>query len=72
MRLPLSVCIITLNEQDNMERCLRPLDFVSEIIVVDSGSKDKTVEIAKKHKAKVRKRKFDDYVSQKKLRSFSR
>ncbi|MDI7235702.1 glycosyltransferase family 2 protein [Leptospira santarosai] len=65
MRLPLSVCIITLNEQDNMERCLRPLDFVSEIIVVDSGSKDKTVEIAKKHKAKVRKRKFDDYVSQK-------
>lgn len=65
MRLPLSVCIITLNEQDNIERCLRPLDFVSEIIVVDSGSKDKTVEIAEKHKAKVYKRKFDDYVSQK-------
>ncbi|MDL5246946.1 glycosyltransferase family 2 protein [Leptospira weilii] len=65
MRLPLSVCIITLNEQDNIERCLRPLNFVSEIIVVDSGSKDKTVEIAKKHKARVYKRKFDDYVSQK-------
>ncbi|EMY79194.1 glycosyltransferase, group 2 family protein [Leptospira weilii serovar Ranarum str. ICFT] len=65
MRLPLSVCIITLNEQDNLERCLKPLDFVAEIIVVDSGSKDQTVEIAKKYKAKVHKRKFDDYVSQK-------
>ncbi|MCG6194546.1 glycosyltransferase family 2 protein [Leptospira sp. FAT2] len=64
-QLPLSVCIITLNEEDNLERCLKPLDFVSEIIVVDSGSKDKTVEIAKKYKAKVHKKKFDDYVSQK-------
>ncbi|MDV6235873.1 glycosyltransferase family 2 protein [Leptospira ellisii] len=65
MPLPLSVCIITLNEEDNLERCLKPLDFASEIVIVDSGSKDKTVEIAKRYKAKVHERKFDDYVSQK-------
>lgn len=65
MTLPISACIITLNEEDNIERCLSSLDFVSEIIVLDSGSKDKTEAIAKKKGAKVVKRKFDDYVSQK-------
>ncbi len=65
MTLPISACIITLNEEDNIERCLSSLDFVSEIIVLDSGSKDKTESIAKKKGAKVVKRKFDDYVSQK-------
>ncbi|TGN03089.1 glycosyltransferase family 2 protein [Leptospira dzoumogneensis] len=63
--LPISACIITLNEEDNIERCLSSLDFVNEIIVLDSGSKDKTESIAKKKGAKVVLRKFDDYVSQK-------
>ncbi|TGL63611.1 glycosyltransferase family 2 protein [Leptospira sarikeiensis] len=63
--LPISACIITLNEEDNIERCLSSLDFVNEIIVLDSGSKDKTESIAKKKGAKVVQRKFDDYVSQK-------
>ncbi|MFB5649267.1 glycosyltransferase family 2 protein [Leptospira wolffii] len=65
MTLPISACIITLNEEDNIERCLSSLDFVSEIIVLDSGSKDKTEALAKKKGAKVVRRKFDDYVSQK-------
>ncbi|MGJ4786844.1 glycosyltransferase family 2 protein [Leptospira koniambonensis] len=65
MMLPISACIITLNEEDNIERCLSSLDFVNEIIVLDSGSKDKTESIAKKKGAKVVLRKFDDYVSQK-------
>ncbi len=63
--LPISACIITLNEEDNIERCLSSLDFVNEIIVLDSGSEDKTESIAKKKGAKVVLRKFDDYVSQK-------
>lgn len=63
--LPISACIITLNEEDNIERCLSSLDFVNEIIVLDSGSKDRTESIAKQKGAKVVLRKFDDYVSQK-------
>ncbi|HSA09934.1 MAG TPA: glycosyltransferase family 2 protein [Candidatus Paceibacterota bacterium] len=47
-RLPLSVALITLNEEANLPRCLesiRPL--AAEIVVVDSGSTDRTEEIAR-------------------------
>jgi len=46
----ISVAIITRNEEDNLERCLRSVDWVDEIIIVDSGSIDKTKEIAEKYK----------------------
>jgi glycosyltransferase involved in cell wall biosynthesis len=54
----LSVCIITLNEEANIGRTLKsvqPLvaDGQGEIIVVDSGSTDKTLAIAKSYGAKV-------------------
>jgi len=41
----ISVTIITLNEEQNIGNCLDSLDFADEIIVVDSGSIDKTEEI---------------------------
>lgn len=48
MRLPLSVIIITLNEAENLKDCLDSLaGIASEVIVVDSGSNDGTVEIAR-------------------------
>lgn len=53
MLLPVSLVVITLNEEKNIERCLRSVPFVSEVVVVDSGSTDKTVEIARKLGAKV-------------------
>lgn len=53
MLLPVSLVVITLNEEKNLERCLQSVPFVSEIVVVDSGSTDKTVEIARKLGAKV-------------------
>src|ERR1700759_4675432 len=49
----LSVAIITLNEEDNLARTLASVQFADEIVVVDSGSTDRTVEIAKSFGAKV-------------------
>jgi len=41
----ISACIITKNEELNIESCLKSLDWVSEIIIVDSGSSDRTIEL---------------------------
>ena len=45
----LSVIIITKNEESNIRDCLTSVKWADEIIVLDSGSTDKTVEIAKKY-----------------------
>ncbi len=44
---PVSVAIITLNEADRLPACLAGLGFAGEVVVVDSGSTDGTVEIAR-------------------------
>ncbi len=49
----LSVVIIALNEESNIERCLKSVQWAHEIIVYDSGSTDKTVAIAQGMGAKV-------------------
>ncbi|MFH0861368.1 MAG: glycosyltransferase family 2 protein [Candidatus Altiarchaeota archaeon] len=50
----ISIVIPTLNEEANLPQVLDDLpEYVSEIIVVDGHSKDKTVEIAEKHGARV-------------------
>ncbi|HQP66298.1 MAG TPA: glycosyltransferase family 2 protein [Quisquiliibacterium sp.] len=54
MPLPrLSVTIITKNEAHRIERCLRSVAFADEIVVVDSGSTDATVDIARRLGARV-------------------
>jgi glycosyltransferase involved in cell wall biosynthesis len=46
----ISATIITLNEERNIGDCLASLDFADEIIVVDSGSSDKTAEICRAYR----------------------
>ena len=49
----LSVIIITKNEADNIQACLESVNWADEIIVVDSGSSDDTVNICKELGAQV-------------------
>lgn len=61
-----SVVIITFNEEANIERCLKSVaDLSSDIVVVDSGSIDKTQEICESYNCRFVIRKFDNYSSQK-------
>lgn len=64
----ISGLIITLNEERNIESVIRNLDFVDEIIVVDSYSTDKTIEILQKHPhVRVVQNKFENYTTQRNL-----
>lgn len=48
--LPISVCMIAKNEENRIERCLKSLEgYGFEIVIVDTGSTDKTKEIASKY-----------------------
>lgn len=50
----LSLCMITKNEEKNLKTCLDSIkDYVDEIIIVDTGSTDKTLDIAKSYTDKV-------------------
>lgn len=60
----ISAVILTYNEETILDQCLTALDFVDQIIVFDSFSTDNTLEIAKKHKATIIQRPFDNYAAQ--------
>ena len=65
-KLPLSVAIITYNEEDIIGRTLEAVkDIASEIVVVDSGSTDRTREIAESYGAKVYVEEWKGYAGQK-------
>ncbi len=49
----LSVAIITKNEEENLADCLETVKWADEIVILDSGSTDKTIEIAKEYTDKV-------------------
>lgn len=60
----ISVLILTFNEEQNLPRCLDSVSWSEDVLVVDSFSADRTVEIAKAHGARVRSRRFDDFAGQ--------
>ncbi len=49
----LSVVIITLNEEQNVTRCLQSVQWADEVLVLDTGSTDRTVEICQSLGARV-------------------
>ena len=65
MTTPVSVVIITKNEERNIERCLKSVQWASESIVVDAHSIDKTREKAAALGARVIERDWPGYASQK-------
>jgi glycosyltransferase involved in cell wall biosynthesis len=52
-KLPVSCVIIVKNEEQNITDCLRSASFAEEILVMDSGSTDRTCELARRAGAKV-------------------
>ncbi len=63
--MPLSVAIITRNAAALLERCLASVAFAEEIVVVDSGSTDSTVELAARHGARVVRKEWLGFGAQK-------
>jgi glycosyltransferase involved in cell wall biosynthesis len=61
----ISVVIMTLNEERNLERCLQAVrEVADEIVVVDSFSTDRTEEICLKFRAKFSRHPFEGYIEQ--------
>ncbi len=63
--LPLSLCVITRDAAGELADCLGSARFAGEIVVVDSGSRDDTVEIARRFGARVIEHPFDGFGRQK-------
>lgn len=52
--MKISACILTKNEEENIERCLQNIaPYMAEIIIVDGDSTDKTVDIARRYTDKI-------------------
>ena len=61
----ISAIILTYNEEIHIERCIKSLkNFVKEIIIIDSNSNDKTIEICKKNHIRIYQNKFINQANQ--------
>ena len=65
MAVDLSVVIITRNEAANIAGAIESVSWIDDIVVVDSGSTDDTVAIARRHTDRVFTRKWEGYGAQK-------
>ncbi|KCZ47302.1 hypothetical protein HY17_18800 [Hyphomonas sp. CY54-11-8] len=56
--------LLTFNEEKNLPSCFSALEWCDDVVVLDSGSTDRTVAIAKSNGARVLERPFDDFAGQ--------
>lgn len=62
-RMSVSILILTLNEEINLPACLASVAWADDVVVLDSFSTDRTVEIAREYGARVVQREFDNYAA---------
>ncbi|MBU1692724.1 MAG: glycosyltransferase family 2 protein [Verrucomicrobia bacterium] len=73
MREQISACITACDEEQNIRRCLESVKWCDEIVVVDSLSADRTVEICREYTDRVYQHEWRGYIGQKNLiRSLAR
>lgn len=65
MREKISACITAFNEEHNIRRCLESVKWCDEIVVVDSHSRDRTVEICREFTDRVVQKEWLGYIGQK-------
>lgn len=65
MREKFSLVVTTLNNAAILQRCLASAAFADDIVVLDSGSTDATIDIARRHGARLFMEAFVDYATQK-------
>jgi len=63
----ISVVIITKNAERHLKKCLESIAWADEILIIDSGSRDNTLVIAKRFKTKIIKQKWLGFAKQKNL-----
>ncbi len=64
-KYPVSMCVVSFNEEKHIAACLAAASWVDEIIVVDSFSTDSTLEIARRLATRVFQREWEGYGNQK-------
>ncbi len=67
MREKISACVITFNEEQKIRRCLASLTWCDELVVMDSFSTDRTVEICREFTDRVYQHQWLGYVGQRNL-----
>ncbi len=65
--MSLGCAIITYNEEKNIERALKSVSFCDEIVIVDSGSTDRTLQIAREYTDRIFYNKWQGFGKQKNL-----
>src|SRR4051812_39586709 len=61
--MPVSILILTLNEERNLPECLGSVGWARDVVVLDSYSSDRTIDIARERGARVVQRRFDNWAA---------
>lgn len=61
----ISAFVVCCNEEKNIRRCLESIKWCDEIVIIDSGSKDRTLEICREYTSKILHKDWAGYVEQK-------